>query len=552
MSDGRQRLQPGHRVAQRFQVAAFLGSGEMGEVYDVRDVSTGYAYALKLLSPDLLSRPDAMGALRQDAERASQLGAAAVAKSYEFDVEPSVNAPYVLGEYVAIPSLAARVSTDGPIGIPTLDAILRALAPALDQAHGVGLVHRALKPTNIFAAHDVEQTGNVRITDFGIAGARAVAPPPPGWTATPGWLSAEQADPASPVQPTMDVYALGIVAFYMLTGVSPFVSCRTDPPDLNTLWAEMTAPMPPASQRARELGVLLSPTLDPWFGRALAVTPNLRFRSVGEMSQALFALVGSSQHVATMRPPPVAPIAPPHQASPAPAAGSPPSPQPSQPQLPPAAAGTSQPQFAPQPAQAQSAAASAAIPDETEPAAKKKSSGLLVPVAIGGGLAALTVLVLGGWYAWSHLRASAATAKPTSTVQPSATVAASAAPPVATTSAAPTETASAAPVESAAPDAAAPEEPKDALVKFECTPGCDEIKCDDKAVDDPAAGVRLEAGKHTCTAKKDGYLSRTQTFAVKAGEDTTRKFELPKLGKAGGGGGPAPAKTCGTFLNPCK
>lgn len=547
MSSGPPRLHPGHRVAQRFQVAAALGAGDMGEVYDVRDVSTGYAYALKLLSADFLSRADAMAALRQDAERASQLGAGAVAKSYEFDVEPAVNAPYVLGEYVAIPSLAARVSTDGPIGIPTLDAILRAVAPALDQAHAAGLVHRALKPTNIFAAHDVEQTGNVRLTDFGIAAARLIAPPAPGWTATPGWLSAEQADPGTPATAAMDVYALGLVAFYALTGLSPFLSCRSTPPDLNMLWAEMTAPMPPASQRARELGVLLSPTLDPWFSRALAVSPTQRFKSVGEMSQALFALVGSSHHVATMRPPPVA-------AGPAPSAQAP-SPQPPTPS-PAAGMPAPQPQAAhslpQQPAQAPAEAASAmpvASADELEVPPKKKSN-MIVPVAIGGGLALVTVLALGGWFAYSRLHAPAVPAPASAAAATSAAPAASTAPPP--ESAAPTETASAPPA-SAEPDAAAPaEEPKDALVKFECDPGCDEIKCDNKPVEDPSAGVRLDPGRHSCTATKEGYVARTQTFSVKAGDEATRKFALAKQAKGGRVGGPAPAKTCGTFLNPCK
>jgi serine/threonine protein kinase len=545
-----QRLQPGHRVAQRFQVVAYLGAGEMGEVYDVRDVSTGYAYALKLLAPEFLSRADAMAALRQEAERASQLGAAAVAKSYEFEVEPAANAPYVLGEYVAIPSLSARVGTDGPISIPTLDAILRALAPALDQAHAAGLVHRALKPSNIFAAHDVEQSGNVRVTDFGIASARMLAPPPPGWTATPGWLSAEQADPATPASPTMDVYALGLVAFFALTGVSPFMACRTSPPDLNMLWAEMTAPLPPASQRARELGVLLSPTLDPWFARALAVVPTQRFRSVGEMSQALFALVGSSQHVATMRPPPVAPNVPAPQMTPAPpqaeaqhdASMQQPSPPPMQ-----APAAGMPAADAPQPSTQQSAAQAEPVADLDEPV-PKKSSGVVVPVVIGGGLALIAVVAVGGWFAWSRIGAP----KPATTASATAANTAPASAPTATVSAPATAvTASAAPPTSADADAGAPEEPKDALVKFECDPGCDEIKCDDAVVEDPSAGVRLPAGKHRCTAKKEGYVSRTQTFSVKAGEETTRKFDLPKQVR-GGGGGPAPAKTCGTFLNPCK
>ncbi len=555
MNIGHPRLAVGHCVGGRFQVAAFLGAGELGEVYDVRDLSTQYAYALKLYSPELLQRPEVIAALRVEAEKAAATNTAGVAKAYEFDVEPAVNAPYMLGEYVTIPSLAARIANEGPLSIPTVESILRAVAATLDAAHAVGLVHRAIKPTNLFAAQDVEQTGNVRITDFGIAAARILAPPPPGWTATPGWLSADQADPSTPPSPTMDVYALGLVAFYALTGMSPFLSCRKAPPDLGMLWAEMTAPMPPASQRARELGVLLSPTLDPWFGRALSVSPSQRFKSVGEMSRALFALVGSSHHVATIRPtgvPGPSPQAqPPLATVPLQPQAFPPQPQAFPPQ--PQAEAESVP-ATPQPSHSDfSSDQPASAPTDSLP---PKKSSLLIPLVLGGALAGIAVLGVLVWFGYSRYKAAdlastAPTAVASSPPAETASVApaASSAPPAA-------ETASAAPPPEV-PDAGGatpPEVPKDAVVKFECKPACDEVKCDNEAVSDPSGGTRLAAGRHTCVAKKEGYVALTQSFVVKAGNDTTKKFTLPKLPTGGGGGtfSAPPAKTCGTFLNPCK
>ena len=67
------RLDQGHQVAGRYQVARLLGAGEVGEVYDVRDMTTGYAYALKLLRPELTQNPDAWSALCADAQNASAL-----------------------------------------------------------------------------------------------------------------------------------------------------------------------------------------------------------------------------------------------------------------------------------------------------------------------------------------------------------------------------------------------------------------------------------------------------------------------------------------------
>jgi hypothetical protein len=114
----------------------------------------------------------------------------------------------------------------------------------------------------------------------------------------------------------MDIYTLGLIAFYALTGRSPFMALNREQLDLNLLWAEMTAPMPLASVRARELGATLSPTFDPWFSKALALSAAQRFHNVAEMSQMLFGMVGASQHVVTVRPPansPAVPVAPPHR-----------------------------------------------------------------------------------------------------------------------------------------------------------------------------------------------------------------------------------------------
>lgn len=541
------RLVAGHQVAGRYQVARLIGAGDVGEVYDVRDVTTGYAYALKLLRPEIMQNPDAWAALCADAQKASSLDAEAIAKAYEFQTEPSLNAPYVLGEYVTYPSVYTIVTEQGPMGLTELEAILRMLAPAFDAAHQAGLVHRAVKPQNLFANPVDAKSWQVRVTDFGVGTARAYSPPPPGWTATPGWLSAEHADPSTPPTPAMDVYGMGLVAFFALTGRSPFLACRTDPPDLNMLWQEMTAPLPPASQRARELGVMLSPTLDSWFSKALAVSPSHRFGSVGEMSRALSSLVGSSQHVPTMRPPPgsapgpAAPLPPQQQAYHQPV---PEQMQPAYGAAPMQAAQMPQDVTgAPMPPVPQAAPAAAVEPFEAPP--KKSGAKILIPIAIGGGLAFVAVLGLGAYLFLG--RGDPPEPAPANTTTAAAT---SAEPP-------PSATADAPDAEAAAPDAAAEqkdaapdvEKPEDARITFACDPGCDEVICDGKSIKDPGEGLLLKAGRHTCLGKKAGYNPVKDTFTVEAGKDEERKLALSKVVYTRP---PTPAKTCGTLLNPCK
>ena len=544
------RLPVGHQVAGRYQVARFIGSGEMGEVYDVRDITTGYAYALKLLAAELGQNTDGWAVLRRDAEKAASLNIDAVAKSYDFQTEPTLGVPYVLGEYVTYPSLTTIVSSQGPMGLAEFDGILNVLAIALDALHQAGIVHRALKPSNIFANPADATTWQVRVTDFGIGAARPFAPPAPGWTATPGWLSAEQADPATPPTAQMDVYALGLIAFYALTGRSPYLACRTDPPDLNMLWAEMTAPLPTASQRARELGASLSPTLDPWFARALAVSPNQRFQSVGEMRQQFASLLGSPQHVATMRPSAGAAAAVPSP----PAIPEPVVQQPIQQAAPvqpdPAAGMMGDPNAM---AQQGMPAAPPYQPSDSDIVLPKKKSGamILIPIAVGGALALVALLAFGGWFLFGRTSdASVAAANAAASASAAAAAASASAEAAAATDAAAGDNAA---VDAAAPEDAAveAEAPKDALVTFACDPECAEIWCDNKRISDVKEGVRLTGGKHTCLGKNPGYIPAKDTFEVKPGEDAKRELKLRKI-VATGPGPAATKKTCGTFLNPCK
>ncbi len=632
---GQGRLPVGHVVAGRYQVAACLGTGEMGEVYDVRDTSTGYAYALKLYRPEVVQRPDAIPAFERDAGKIGELGVDSIAKVYEFGVEPQTGCPYSLGELVLLPSLQQQIAASGPLPLATIEVILRTLSPAFDRAHQAGFVHRGVKPTNLFASQTEGGNWETRITEFGQASLRLLVPPPPGWTATPGWLSAEQADPSIPASPAMDVYTLGLVVFYALTGRSVFRAAVTQPPDLNLLWSEMTAPLPPASARARELGVSLTASLDPWFARALSVSPAQRFRSVGEMSQALWALVGSSRHVVTMRPPPGVAAAPPVSAQPSrpanavaqlrpmkqtlmygmqapPPPGFPPpqavpempslvslvaededdmptramsreqfesttgvQPEPGgaftqrqNPTMPPgspasmqaaqlgAGAGQMLPPGAVAPAMPSQPAAFSAVPDALP---QRTRSPYLLPLVAAGSILAVGAIVITIALA---TRSSGAATAPTVSPPPAS----------ATASATPSATAPAS--VAAAPSASTPPPPapKDALVKIACDPECDELRCDGKAVEMTASGIRLEPGTHECKGSKKGYTTAKETFEVKAGDEVSKTLTLTKVAASGPAPArttqpantappvktstpsktPAPAKTCGSFLNPCK
>jgi serine/threonine protein kinase len=281
-------MNPGTILAGRWQIQDFIGNGETGEVYGVRDMHSAGTFALKLFWPNALKQPEIWSALQQTARTASGLGVEGVARAYDFGIDANAARPFFVAERVSWSSLADRVRLRGPLTPADTASALGVLARALDAAHGVGLVHRDLKPENVFVSP--ENAHWVRITDFGVALLRSASPPPPGWGGTVGWVAPDAADPNARSTPAMDIFALGLVTFFALSGGPLHRAARQNPIDPGALWQELTTPLDSASVRARELGASLDPAFDSWFQRAVAPTPQMRFSSVGEMASAFEAI----------------------------------------------------------------------------------------------------------------------------------------------------------------------------------------------------------------------------------------------------------------------
>ncbi len=288
MSAAQPLMNPGSILAGRWQIQDFIGNGETGEVYGVRDMHSTGTFALKLFWPNALGQAEIWSAVQQTARTASGLGVEGVARAYDFGIDANSARPFFVAERVSWSSLADRVRLRGPLTPADVASALGVLARALDAAHGIGLVHRDLKPENVFIS--LENAHWVRITDFGVALLRSASPPPPGWGGTVGWVGPDGADPNARSTPAMDIFALGLVTFFALSGGSLHRAARATPIDPGALWQELSAPLDSASVRARELGASLDPAFDAWFQRAVAPTPQARFGSVGEMASAFEAI----------------------------------------------------------------------------------------------------------------------------------------------------------------------------------------------------------------------------------------------------------------------
>ncbi|MBV2152419.1 serine/threonine-protein kinase [Kitasatospora sp. SUK 42] len=193
-----------------------LGSGGMGRVYLGRTAG-GRTVAVKVVRPELADDPEFRARFRQEVAAARRVGGAWTAPVLDADTEGG--RPWVATGYVAGPALATAVRTYGPLPEPSVRSLGVGLAEALAHVHGLGLVHRDVKPSNVLLTLD-----GPRLIDFGIARALDAAA---GLTrsgyvvGSPGFMSPEQAN-GQPVGPAGDVFSLGAVLAYAATGVHPF------------------------------------------------------------------------------------------------------------------------------------------------------------------------------------------------------------------------------------------------------------------------------------------------------------------------------------------
>jgi serine/threonine protein kinase len=259
---------PRYRGAQR------IAHGGMGEIYRATDSTLGRAVAIKVLAERYADDEDVRSRFTREALAAARLAGDPSIVTI-FDVGEHGGRPYIVMEYFGGGSVEDRLRNDGPSAAQSLEWLEQA-ARALDHAHAEGIVHRDVKPGNLL----LDREANVHVADFGIARAAGLDSLTMTGTVmgTAGYLAPEQAM-GQRAAPASDRYALGVVAFELLTGSRPF--------EADSVTAEASAhvqaPIPRASERNRNLPV----ELDEFFERTLAKAPNDRFGSCAELVAAL-------------------------------------------------------------------------------------------------------------------------------------------------------------------------------------------------------------------------------------------------------------------------
>ena len=206
----------GRHLGGRYRMGAPLAAGGMGEVWVARDPLLDRPVAVKVLGGALAGDGRAAERLRREARAAARLDHPNIARV--LDLGEHDGRPYLVMELLEGESLAGRIDRAGPMAPGEAARVVAAVADALQAAHRAGVVHRDVKPGNVFLTAE----GEVKVLDFGIASAAGEADLTTGdLLGTAAYLAPERAL-GRPATPAADIYSLGVVLYELLAGRRPF------------------------------------------------------------------------------------------------------------------------------------------------------------------------------------------------------------------------------------------------------------------------------------------------------------------------------------------
>ncbi len=290
-------LQPNQIFADRYRVVRHIADGGMGAVYEAEHVSTEAHVALKLLLPHVVQIESARRRFELEAKVAARVKSDHIVKVFDAGLDAETRSPYLAMELLIGHTLAAQVKRLGPLGPDVALDVMRQVAHGLDAAHGYRapsgtwqpIIHRDLKPENLFIGTRSDETPLVKILDFGIAKVLSESTEvSQEMRGTPLYMAFEQAA-GEAVSPQTDVWALGLITFFALTGRHYWPAANKPNGSTPALFAEiLTLPLPLPSERARQYGSLVLPrAFDAWMLTCIARTPSRRFASAGQAVDAL-------------------------------------------------------------------------------------------------------------------------------------------------------------------------------------------------------------------------------------------------------------------------
>jgi serine/threonine protein kinase len=285
---------PGELLDGRYRVEDTIGRGGHGVVYRAIDETTHKAVAIKFLHPEFANQPEYNVRMLREAQACAKLAGTAAIQIHALrsDHNGALFIVMELLEGMDLNDYLAQWEDKGRFfPVESIPAIFEPIVHTLDQAHGMGIVHRDLKAGNIYVMAP-SRGGGVRLLDFGLAKMMSAKPlTREGMVAgSPSYIAPEvwKGDPRK-LDHRIDVYSIAALIFRVLAARPPFSGTL-----LELMQATLTAPRP----SLHALRPDLPEAVDPWVKKALAIPPDERYATVKEMWKELRAVLPMGSAVA--------------------------------------------------------------------------------------------------------------------------------------------------------------------------------------------------------------------------------------------------------------
>ncbi len=273
----------------QFQIVQKIGTGGMGAVYKAAQPEMNRMVAIKILHPKLTGRKDLASRFRREARAMSQLTHPNTVRVFMYG-ELDEGSLYIVMELLEGRNLNQAVRRDGPLPVEKAIPILAQVCGALQEAHDMGIVHRDMKPENIFLCNQGGLTDFPKVLDFGLAKVTEQQMRPGSLIltqegmvfGTPEFMSPEQAQGRT-LNAASDIYSLAIILFEALTGKLPFLAQSP----MEYIQRHVLEPPMKLTERAPERS--FPPALEDVIAKALAKKPEDRWASASEFAAALRA-----------------------------------------------------------------------------------------------------------------------------------------------------------------------------------------------------------------------------------------------------------------------
>ena len=272
-------MEPGSIVGDKYRVGRVIGRGGMGVIVEATHLQLGTRVAIKILRADATEKPEVAERFLREARAAAQLKNEHICRVHDYGTLPD-HSPFMVMELLEGRDLGSLVDLEGPLDSKLVAEYVIEACAGIAEAHARALIHRDLKPGNLFLELRADGSPCIKILDFGIAkyeGSDFKLTQTQSVVGSPSYMAPEQLKSSKLVDARTDIWGLGVVMYELLSEQLPFTGDSM--PEL--VLAITTEPPPPL------FGGKIPGALIDIVYKCLSKNPDERFQSVGELAEAL-------------------------------------------------------------------------------------------------------------------------------------------------------------------------------------------------------------------------------------------------------------------------